>query len=97
MPPVPDGSGGRIMLSMPFRRWLPAATAAIALVLVAACNHDSTAPNTPALSLDEARSHGEAMTPDAQGEPEGITPSAGGGTYLTSMSATAPDIFAPPP
>ena len=79
------------MLSMPFRRWLPAATAAIALVLVAACNHDSTAPNTPALSLDEARSLGEAMTADAQGELEGITLSDGGGMFLPSMAATAFD------
>ncbi len=70
-------------------RWLPAGAAAVALVLVAACQHDGTAPQAPALSLQEAQSLGEAMSADAQSELEGITLADGG--FLPGLPSPAFD------
>lgn len=70
-------------------RWLPAAGVAFAVVLVAACSSDSTAPKNPALSLDEARSLGEAMNADAESELEGMT--LADGVFLPGMPAPALD------
>src|SRR2546429_9527218 len=71
-------------------RRLVAGVAGAALVAVAACSHEPTAPvssgsTNPALSLPEANMMGEAVAADAQSELDGATLSSG--TFLPGLGA----------